>query len=112
MSAEALGDAFRAFFEDVSFGSGFREGFCLPCNLPRRPEPAYTGSSMEHPLFLFNLVYPKWNAHPFPTREAAEEFAKDIRESRVTSGDDYGRVFVVQVGPWMFASDVKPRKYP
>jgi hypothetical protein len=113
MSATSLPAAFRAFHEDVAFGVGYREGICLPCNLPRRPEPAYTGSPMEHPKYLFSLIHPKSNGHSFPTRAEAEKFSSEIKESRVHSRTGFEQDgWVVQVGPWMFAADVRERKYP
>jgi hypothetical protein len=68
-------------------------------------------SPMEHADFKFSLVSSKSNADLFPSREAAGQFASGIRESRVHPyqlGAEPPVGFVVQVGPWMFAKDIRP----
>ena len=74
---------------------------------------------MEHPDFVFSLVSSRANARQFPTRESAQNFADGIRESTVWSANDRGSAWVVRVGPWMYARDIKtrgrsqaPRKQP
>ena len=61
---------------------------------------------MEHPDFTFSLINPRWSADHFATKGEAESFAGGIRESQVKPGSNG---WVVQVGPWMFAHDIKPR---
>ncbi len=64
---------------------------------------------MKHADFVFGLTYPKSNAHTWADRPEAEAFAAGIRESAVeTYYGRHGLVWVVRVGPWMYASQVRP----
>jgi hypothetical protein len=70
------------------------------------------GDPWSHPDFIYGLAN-RWNAHSFPTKEAAEEFASKIvtREKRVKSQDDYGTAWVVGIGPRpdLFVANLQPR---
>lgn len=64
---------------------------------------------MKHRDFTFGLTDRKNNAHTWGTREDAEAFASGIKESCVEPFYAwYGRVWVVRVGPWMYAHQVQP----
>lgn len=64
---------------------------------------------MRHCDYVFDLISSKWNADCFENQKDAEQFARGIKESRVMSQDDYGKYWVVQVGPWMFARGIKKK---
>ena len=64
---------------------------------------------MKHPDFVFGLTYPKYNAHAWPSKKDAEQFSSGIRESCVEPYYAWhGLIWVVRVGPWMYAHEVKP----
>lgn len=70
-------------------------------------------SPMAHADFTFGLVSSKACADAFPTKEASQQFADGIRESRISACDWRKPVeWVVQVGPWMYAHGIKPRPAP
>lgn len=66
---------------------------------------------MKHKDFVFGLTYPKSNAHTWPTKEEAEKFSSGVEESCVEAYYGcHGRIWVVRVGPWMYAYQVRPKE--
>lgn len=73
-------------------------------------KPALNLSPMEHADYTFGLVSKTAKAAQWTSKALADRFASGIQDASVEPFA-LGRsvVYVVKVGPWMFARDLKAR---